>query len=58
MKLEAYLMSSVIACKANDIVLEELGFSEPQVNEGIDRFKLEEAQASSSDATKADEKAQ
>ena len=28
MKMKAFLMSSVIACKAGDIVLEETGFNE------------------------------
>ena len=41
MQLKAMIFSSVIMCKAGDCVRVELGVNEAQLNEAVQRFKLE-----------------
>ena len=42
MQLQAMIFSSVIMCKAGDCVRVELGITEAQLNEAVQRLKLED----------------
>lgn len=41
-KLKVIIMGKIISCRASDIVWNELGFDEQQIEEGIEKWKLED----------------